>query len=337
MEGSQNASKPNSGRRKRNWTTQDPPTKQIRSLVLSEVENDIGRESWWSSDWSTSDDDSIHSLDDFECFGPGLFDFEHVELTQDFDEQAEYLHDSASDDSELIDRALGDHETAHVEVAQEQNLVVDANVSVGDASSLQDDDNFLQGVDSSAARQTQLQPNEQESCINSLTDILVAKVLRFLERIETGQLKMKVEPNELPADFREKLRLAVATKINIDGIAHPINERDLNTCAAVFIIRFGYSRNTRAGLAIIPDFPCQEPRIKHLQGIGPACKAFGLPSRRTLRREVYRALGFPSSGTGDKEKFWFLGSDFTKARRRMLYFTHTKIGLQEEGAGQNTC
>ena len=332
----------NCGRHKRNDTTRAPPTKKCRSSASSKAESDIASgDNWvdWFPDWSSSNDFELLVAHD----GMTLGDIEsgHVEVALSLDDLDEFVDDSASDDCEIGEWiTLNNNESGHVEVAQKalddaQALLEDAHVSIASgASFLRDGGKSVRSVESSAQL---LLEQAKQTYIDSLTGLLEAKALSFLERVNTGQLKTKAPTNELPANFRQNIRLAVATKIDTDGIACPIDNRALNTCAAVFIIRFAFSNNTRENLVVVPELPGQKPKVKHLQGVAPACTAFKLPSRRTLRREVYRSLGFPSSGTSAEETFWFLRSDFTNAKKRMLYFTHAGDGTGAEEAGQGTC
>ena len=56
-------------------------------------------------------------------------------------------------------------------------------------------------------------------------------------------------------------------------------------------------------------------------GMNSVASFLGLTGgRRTLRRHLYWGLGFTSTGSSSGETWDYLAQDYTKARRKMLFF-----------------
>eukprot|EP00750_Incisomonas_marina_P021085 INCI4160.1.p1 GENE.INCI4160.1~~INCI4160.1.p1 ORF type:complete len:326 (-),score=40.99 INCI4160.1:322-1299(-) len=148
-----------------------------------------------------------------------------------------------------------------------------------------------------------------------------ALVVKFYEDVKAGHLITTKKPDPLPDNFEEFFQCALQEKM---GDSNPQTIADcenlLGASAASFIMIFGFN-NTRKRLvpSTTSKSPGQPLRPHRVAGLNCVAAAFGI-NRRTMRRHLFRALGFPASGSSSAERVHFNKSDFSIAKTRLLFF-----------------
>lgn len=146
-------------------------------------------------------------------------------------------------------------------------------------------------------------------------------VLKFYEDVKVGRLITTKKPNPLPDNFEEFFQCALKAKVgNNNQRTTPHCEQVLAASAAAFILIFGFN-NTRKRL--VPSTASKGSghtlKPKRISGLNCVAAAFAI-SRRTMRRHLFRALGFPASGSSSAERVHFNETDFSTAKNRLLFF-----------------
>jgi hypothetical protein len=163
-----------------------------------------------------------------------------------------------------------------------------------------------------APQRSRMTASDMSVCADAITTG-VQLVCDYITKAN-GSLDVHLTPATVAADLKAVLHAATAS---LDGSPdQPVTLGMVKLGVGVYLLQrvHGNTREHMVGTG------SRGQAVNQARGINAVAKFLSLTGgRRTLRRHLYWALGFASTGSSSEETWDFRAEDFTKARRKMLF------------------